>query len=159
MRTIYEKYSYRLFDDSIIIYAPNTETFDEKHALHIIKDVQEPTKEMRRTAQTWIDKHILDNMPIPAMSDLAWIPLTERYPDDSRMVFIRKGNNITTAHWFTKTLRFDHTSESWVEDGPMWANQHYTLLGSYIDNPTHWMDIDNLLAIPLKGTEGVTNVD
>lgn len=144
-----------VFDvDNLHIFRPKNKTDhgDKKY------QIDDSEKNMLRLGRTWVDDDITSRMPAPPVSELVWIPVAEHYPDDSRQVLIREGNNIATAHWFSGTKKYNHQKEQWEDTGSMWANQHQRIFGSHIDNPTHWMDCEKLLAIPVQAEKPKTGV-
>lgn len=111
-------------------------------SVYVMEDVDGSDKDIERSAEAWIDEDIINLTPIPPISELVWIPVTERYPDNTRMVLIREGNNISTAHWFKAS-----------EDVYEAVNQFHILHGTYISKPTHWMDCKKLLSIPYSDVD------
>ena len=76
---------------------------------------------------------------------MGWISVKDRLPENSECVLITDGRNVGGAHYFSGTFN-PRTQEA---GGPVWANQHYRLLGGFI-TPTHWMPPEELL----RGLEG-----
>lgn len=75
-----------------------------------------------------------------------WVSVNDRVPEDSHCVLITDGEEIGGAHYFASSYS-PRTGEVF---GPSWANQHYRLTGGYIDKPTHWMEIIDLLSLLIQ---------
>jgi hypothetical protein len=82
-----------------------------------------------------------------------WIAVSERLPNNSRKVLITDGKQISTANYFAKTYNPSKNEHG----GPIWANQHDIMTG-WVDEPTHWAELDSLLpTIPHKEGQNDTN--
>jgi hypothetical protein len=65
-----------------------------------------------------------------------WININKELPNSDRLVLVTNGEDIGVGYWF----------------GTMY-NQHCRLFGAYIENPTYWLNINDL--IYLLGEWGV----
>lgn len=76
-----------------------------------------------------------------------WINVKVK-PDDSRAVLVTDGKDLSIAHWFNCLLK---PPDYKIKHPGEWCNQHDRLTGPYIENITHWMDIEDLAELLLKG--------
>lgn len=70
-----------------------------------------------------------------------WINADKQKPNHSSAVLITDGKDISVAHWFNSMFN-PRTNETLPGD---WVNQHERLTGGYIENPTYWAEIVDLL--------------
>lgn len=79
--------------------------------------------------------------------DAGWVDVKEGMPDNSEVVLITDGVNLSTAHWFEQR-RKPRTNELL---GGAWVNQHFPITGR-VTRPTHWMKPTSL-SLPIRNGE------